>query len=76
MKLLSLAAGMAAFGWGVAALAQPVEVVLRLLERVPMETLARSVVDPASPRFRGFYTAEEIRVLAGPADAEYYLLGL
>jgi kumamolisin len=36
-----------------------------------MQELARAVTDPASPRFRKFYTPAEIRALAAPTDAEY-----
>ena len=71
MKLLSLAAVVYGLGLTTSAKAEPIEAVLRVNGRVPMETLARSVLDPASPRYRQFYTPQEIRALVGPTDAEY-----
>ena len=54
-----------------AAHAQTAELAVRLREQVPMEKLAKSVLDPASARYRQYYTAEEIRALAGVPDKEY-----
>ena len=71
---LSLVAALCGLGLSVPALAQPLDAVLRLKERVPMETLAKSVLDPASPRYRQYYTPDEIRALVGPADDEYRTL--
>lgn len=51
--------------------AQEVELVLRLRGQASVEDLARSVTDPESPRYRDFYTPEEIRSLVGPAELEY-----
>jgi kumamolisin len=56
---------------GAVASATPMNLVLRLTERVPMEELAKNVMDPASPRYHQFYTADEIRELAAPTDADY-----
>jgi len=74
MKLFSVAAALCGLGLSVSASAQPMEAVLRLKERVPMSTLAHNVLDPASPRYRQYYTPAEIRSLAGPSDAEYQTL--
>lgn len=51
--------------------ADSVETVVRLQETVPMEQLAKEVMDPTSARFHKFYTPEEIRQVAGPSDATY-----
>ncbi len=51
--------------------AQTVTAVVRLKERVSLETLAKNVIDPASPRFGVYYTPEEIRELVAPAQADY-----
>jgi kumamolisin len=48
-----------------------VEVILRLNGKISMKQLAKSVTDPSSPRYREFYTNDEIRALAAPADADY-----
>ncbi len=61
---LGVIASLPAFG-------QPVEAVLRLNERASLEQLAKSVTDPASPRYRQFYTPEEIRDLVAPTQADY-----
>ncbi len=50
------------------------EVILRLNGKVSMQQLANSVSDPSSPRYREFYTNDEIRALAAPSDAEYKAL--
>jgi kumamolisin len=52
----------------------PIQLVLKLRERVSMSTLAASVEDPTSPRYRKFYTPEEIRQIAAPTDASYQAL--
>jgi kumamolisin len=51
--------------------AETIQAVLRLNETVSMEKLAQSVTDPTSPRYRSYYTPEEIKTLAGPSDADY-----
>jgi kumamolisin len=51
--------------------AKPMEVVLRLQEKVSFAELANNVTDPTSPRYRQFYTPAEIRDLAGPTGSEY-----
>lgn len=55
----------------VQAQAQPIESVLRLKERVSMEKLAEEVQNPRSPRYRQFYSPEEIRELAAPSATQY-----
>ena len=52
----------------------PVEAVVSLLERVPMAQLARDVTDPASSRYRDYYSPEEIRARAGPTDGDFATL--
>jgi kumamolisin len=51
--------------------AKPVDLVLRLKERVSMEQLAHNVMDPTSPRYNQFYTPAEIRALVAPTDRDY-----
>jgi kumamolisin len=51
--------------------AKPMDLVLRLKERVSIEELANNVMNPSSDRYRKFYTPEEIRALSGPTDSEY-----
>jgi len=51
--------------------AQPVTAVLKLQERVSMETLAANVQNPSSPRYQKFYTPAEIKNLSAPTDAQY-----
>jgi len=51
--------------------AKPVDLVLRLKERVSIETLVKNVTNPTSPRFRKYYTPEEIRSIAAPTDDSY-----
>jgi kumamolisin len=51
-----------------------IELTFRLQERVPMEVLAQNVLDPASPRYRKYYTPDEIRQVAAPSDADYQAL--
>jgi len=51
--------------------AKSVDLVLRLKERVSMESLANSVLNPASPRYQMYYSPEEIRALAAPTDEDY-----
>jgi kumamolisin len=51
--------------------AESIQAVIRLKETVSMEKLAQSVTDPTSPRYRSYYTPEEIKNLAGPSDADY-----
>jgi kumamolisin len=48
--------------------------ILRLQERVPIEELANSVTDASSPQYGKVYTAEEIRAISGPTDADYHTL--
>ena len=59
---------------GATANATPMNLVLRLKERVSMEELAKNVMDPASPRYHQYYSPQEIRELAAPADADYQAL--
>jgi kumamolisin len=59
---------------GTITLASPVDLVLRLKETTPIEQLANSVTDPASPRFQQYYSAAEIRALVAPSDATYNAL--
>lgn len=54
--------------------AKSMNVVLRLKERVSMEELAQSVMDPSSSHYNQFYSPEEIRDLAGPSEIEYQSL--
>lgn len=51
--------------------AQTITAVVRLKERVSLETLAKNVQDPASPRYGVFYTPEEIRTLSAPTQSDY-----
>lgn len=47
------------------------QAVVRVKQKVSMADLAREVSDPASPRYRQFYSPEEIGALSGPTEAEY-----
>lgn len=51
--------------------AQTINAVVRLKEKVSIETLAQNVQDPSSPRFGVYYTPEEIRALVAPSDTDY-----
>src|SRR5208282_5844031 len=51
--------------------AHPMDIVLRLKEKIPMEDLARIVLDPQSSRYGHFFSPEELRDLVGPSDDEY-----
>ena len=51
--------------------ASPVNLALRLKERTPIETLAKAVQDPSSPRYQHYYTPTEIRELVAPTDQDY-----
>jgi subtilase family serine protease len=51
--------------------ADTAEVVLHLQGNVDMDQLAKSVSDPASPRYQQYYTPEEIRALGAPSDEDY-----
>ena len=62
---LALTAPVAAFAQG------PITAVLKLKERVSLETLAKNVQDPLSPRYGKYYTPDEIRDLAAPSPADY-----
>jgi kumamolisin len=53
------------------ALAQPITAVLRLKEKVSLETLAQNVRDPASSRYAHFYGPDEIRALSAPSQDDY-----
>lgn len=68
---LRRSAAAAVLAVGVPALAQPMTAVLKLRDRVSMETLALNVQNPLSDHYKRFYTPEEIRDLAGPSQAEY-----
>lgn len=54
--------------------ASPVNLVLRLKERTSIETLANSVTNPSSPRYKKFYTPTELKALVAPNDADYQQL--
>src|SRR3954471_7426594 len=47
------------------------ELVLRLKEKVAIETLAESVLDPSSPRYGRPYSVAEIREIVAPSDSDY-----
>jgi kumamolisin len=51
--------------------AKDVTAVLRLNEKVSMATLAADVNNPASGRYKKFYTPEEIRSISAPSQGEY-----
>jgi len=51
--------------------AKEIEITLRLKERVPIEQLAKQVIDPSSDRFGKPYSAEEIKSLVAPSDQDY-----
>jgi kumamolisin len=67
----SFKVGLLVFVFSFTALAKPMEVVLRLKEKISMEQLAASVIDPTSLRHNKFYSPEEIRDLVAPSDEEY-----
>jgi hypothetical protein len=54
--------------------ATPTRLVIRMNEKTPIENLVAAVSNPRSPRYRKFYTAEEIRTLSGPSDEDYAAL--
>ena len=60
--------------WVTAAHAAPVDLVLRLQERSSIQELAREVTDPSSPRYKIFFTPEEIRAIVAPSDSDYAAL--
>ena len=74
MKAMSVFAVVSALSISLPSVGKPLQLVLRLQERVSMSTLARNVQDPASSRFRKFYTPEEIRSIAAPTDTDYATL--
>lgn len=55
-------------------MAREMTATLTLSERVPIEQLAESVLDPESERYKQYYTPEELRELAAPSDEDYGLL--
>ena len=63
-----------ALGMASSAYAKPIELILRLKERVNMEDLAKSVSTPSSPRFRKYYSPEEINALSAPSTQDYAAL--
>lgn len=69
--VFALSAFMITAMMGSAAVAAPVDLVLKLKERTSIEALARSVNDPSSPRYHKFYTPAEIKTLVAPSEAEY-----
>src|SRR6185437_5954188 len=72
MSLLALPLSLIGLSIGAsAAHADTVQAVVNLKETTSMQALARSVTDPSSPRYREFYTPQEIREIAGPSDADY-----
>lgn len=66
-----LLAAVVVLGASASAFAQPVNVVVKLQERVPLQELAAAVTDPTSPRYQKFYTNDELRALVAPSDADY-----
>jgi len=54
--------------------AEPVRAILRLKERVSMQQLAADVQNPNSSRYGRYFTPQEIREFAGPADQDYKML--
>jgi len=71
MKASSLWLSLFTWIFSLASWAKPLDVVFRLKEKIPMEELALTVLDPSSPRYNHFYSPEEIRDLTGPSDEEY-----
>ena len=57
-----------------AAVPKKIELVLMLRERVPVEALAKNVLDPNSIRYEEFYTPAELREISAPSDADYNAL--
>ena len=51
--------------------AEPVDLVLHLKERTPIEALVKNVNDPKSSHYRKFYTPAEILKLSGPTRKQY-----
>lgn len=51
-------------------LAKPINAVLRLNEKVPIENLAYYAKSRSTP-MTGFYSAKDIRAISGPSDVEY-----
>jgi subtilase family serine protease len=68
-KSMQLATAIIALSSSIPAFAQPISAILRLKEKVPLESLAQNVKALADTH--GFYTPEDIRELSGPSDAEY-----
>lgn len=71
MKVLSVVAAVCALSFSLSSVGKPMQLVLRLQERVSMSTLANNVQDPNSARYHQFYTPDEIRALAAPTDSDY-----
>jgi len=71
MNISKILVSLVAISMATSAYAKPVELILRLKERVSMEELAKNVSDPASPRFRKYYSAEEIKALSAPSASDY-----
>jgi kumamolisin len=69
-----LTAAVFLLGFSLPAAALPLQAVLRLKERVPVERLANEVRDSSSARYRAYYTPEEIRDLSAPAVEDYSAL--
>ena len=67
----SLRVGLWVFVFSVTVMGKPMEVVLRLKEKIPMEQLAATVMDPQSVRYNNFFTPAEIRDLVAPSETEY-----
>jgi kumamolisin len=70
-QFVFLLSGIMGLSAAATAKADTAEVVLGLHQKVSMQELARSVEDPASPRYQKFYTPSEIRAIAAPSDADY-----
>jgi subtilase family serine protease len=72
VPLLSLFSVLVAIaGYCQSADAKIIEAALNLKHRVSMGQLAANVLDPSSPRYRRFYTPDEIRGLAAPSAQAY-----
>jgi len=73
MRLSSLSKGLSVFIFFLtpSAFSKPIDIGLRLKEKISIETLAESVLDPQSPRYQRFYSPDEIRKLAAPSKGEY-----
>jgi len=74
MKINSLLYSIAVLFLTITAEAKPIEVILRLKERVSIETLAKNATHPSSARYQKYYSPEEIRDLSAPLQQDYQSL--